>query len=103
VLGLTATNPRDGAALMAVLNAVFMFVALGLLIALGAGAARCLPVRAMLWPFGALLVVAALLRAAGGAGGLPMVPALTLAVLAGGAVLGAAWYGAGPMRQALRR
>ncbi len=103
VLGLAAAEPRNGAALMAVLNAVFMFVALGLLIAMGAGAARCLPMRAMLWPFGALLVVAALLRATGGASGLSMVPALALAVLAAGAVLGAAWHGVGPMRLALRR
>ncbi len=103
LLGLAAAEPRSGAALMAVLNAVFMFVALGLVIALGAGAARCLPVRAMLWPFAALLVVAALLRATGGAGGLPMVPALGLAVLAALAVLGAAWHGAGSMRLALRR
>ncbi|MEY4712604.1 MAG: hypothetical protein RIS88_2054 [Pseudomonadota bacterium] len=103
VAGLGAAEPRGGAALMAVLNAVFMFMALGLLIALGAGAARCLPVRAMLWPLAALLVVAALLRATGGAGGLPMVPALGLAVLAAAAVLGAAWHGAGPMRLALRR
>ncbi len=103
VLGLAAAEPRGGAALMAVLNAVFMFVALGLVIAMGAGAARCLPVRAMVWPFGALLVVAALLRATGGAGGLSMGPALVLAALAAGAVLGAAWWGAGTMRQALRR
>ena len=103
LLGLAAAEPRSGAALMAVLNAVYMFVALGLLIALGAGAARCLPVQAMLWPLGALLVVAALLRATGGAGGLPMVSALALAVLAGLAVLGAAWHGAGSMRLALRR
>ncbi len=103
VAGLAAAEPRGGAALMAVLNAVFMFVALGLLISLGAGAARCLPVRAMLWPLAALLVVAALLRATGGAGGLSMVPALALALVAAGAVLAAAWYGAGPMRQALRR
>ena len=103
LLGLAATEPRDGAALMAVLNAVFMFVALGLLISLGTGAARCLPVRAMVWPLGALLVVAALLRATGGAGGLPMVAALVLAVLAGLVVLAAAWYGAGAMRRALRR
>lgn len=103
LLGLAAAEPRDGAALMAVLNAVFMFVALGLLISLGSGAARCLPVRAMVWPLGALLVVAALLRATGGAGGLPMVAALVLAVLAGLAVLAAAWHGAGAMRLALRR
>ena len=103
LLGLAAAEPRDGAALMAVLNAVFMFVALGLLISLGTGAARCLPVRAMVWPLGALLVVAALLRATGGAGGLPMVAALVLAVLTGLAVLAAAWYGAGAMRRALRR
>lgn len=103
LLGLAAAEPRDGAALMAVLNAVFMFVALGLLISLGTGAARCLPVRAMVWPLGALLVVAALLRATGGAGGLPMVAALVLAVLAGLVVLAAAWYGAGAMRRALRR
>ena len=103
LLGLAAAEPRDGAALMAVLNAVFMFVALGLLISLGTGAARCLPVRAMVWPLGALLGVAALLRATGGAGGLPMVAALVLAVLAGLVVLAAAWYGAGSMRRALRR
>ncbi len=103
VAGLAAAEPRGGAALMAVLNAVFMFVALGLLISLGAGAARCLPVRAMLWPLAALLLVAALLRATGGAGGLTIVPALALALVAAGAVLGAAWHGAGPMRQALRR
>jgi peptidoglycan biosynthesis protein MviN/MurJ (putative lipid II flippase) len=103
LLGLAATEPRDGAALMAVLNAVFIFVAVGLLMALGAGAARCLPVRAMVWPLGALLVVAALLRATGGAEGLPMVATLALAVLAGLAVLAAAWHGAGAMRLALRR
>ena len=103
LLGLAAAEPRDGAALMAVLNAVFMFVALGLLISLGTGVARCLPVRAMVWPLGALLGVAALLRATGGAGGLPMVAALVLAVLAGLVVLAAAWYGAGAMRRALRR
>ena len=103
LLGLAATEPRDGAALMAVLNAVFMFVALGLLISLGTGAARCLPVRAMVWPLGALLVVAALLRATGGAEGLPMVATLALAVHAGLAVLAAAWHGAGAMRLALRR
>lgn len=103
LLGLAAAEPRSGAALMAVLNALYLFVALGLVIALGDGAARCLPVRAMLWPFAALLVVAALLRATGGAGGLPMVPALALAVLAGLVVMGAAWHGAGSMRLALRR
>ncbi len=103
LLGLAAAEPRGGAALMAVLNAVYLFVALGLLIALGDGAARCLPVRAMLWPFAALLVVAALLRATGGAGGLPVVPALALTVFAGLVVLGAAWHGAGTMRLALRR
>ncbi len=103
LLGLAAAEPRDGAALMAVLNAVYMFVALGLLITLGTGAARCLPVRAMVWPLGALLVVAALLRATGGAGGLPMVAGLGLAVLAALAVLAVAWHGAGAMRLALRR
>ncbi len=103
VAGLALAQPRDGAALMAVLNAVFLFVALGLVMALGAGAARCLPVYAMTWPLAALLGVAAVLRGTGGAGSLPVVPALALAVLAALFVLVAAWQGAGTMREALRR
>jgi peptidoglycan biosynthesis protein MviN/MurJ (putative lipid II flippase) len=103
LLGLAWVAPRDGAGWMAALNVVFLGVALGLLLALGPGAARCLPVRAMAWPLAALLAVAALLRATGGSDGLMPLSALALAALAALVVLGAAWQGAGTMRQALRR
>ena len=106
LLGLAWIAPRDGAGWMAALNVVFGVVALGLLLALGPGAARCLPVRAMAWPLAALIAVAALLRATGGAGvpgDLAPLSGLALAALAALVVLGAAWQGAGAMRQALRR
>ena len=101
--GAAMKGPADGALLMAWLNAVFAFVAIGLLVALGPQATRCLPWMAMAWPLGAMLLVAAAARAAGGTSGLPAATQLALAVVSGLGVLAFAWAGAGPMRQALRR
>ena len=114
--GVALAAPADGARLMSFLNAVFLFVALGLLMAMGPGAARCLPVRAMVWPLAALLGVAALLRAVAGPGvsldpaalwGVAPAVGLVLSLATAGAaavgVLAAAWHGAGPLRQGLRR
>jgi peptidoglycan biosynthesis protein MviN/MurJ (putative lipid II flippase) len=101
LLSMGAFASREGAALMLTLNGVMTLVAVGVVLALGRGAAACLPWRAMLAPAVALLAVAAGARLLppgvplqSGAAGMPWWPlagGLGLAALAAAGVLAVAW------------
>jgi peptidoglycan biosynthesis protein MviN/MurJ (putative lipid II flippase) len=95
--------PRDGLALMALVDGVFALIALGVMASLGRGALACVPWRALAAPGGVLLLVAAACVWLGVPGAAQPALGLALAVLAAGAVLAAAWPGEGGLRQALRR
>jgi putative peptidoglycan lipid II flippase len=101
--------PREGGALMALLNAAFAAVAVAVLVAMGPAVRALLPWRAM---GAALLALAGVALAAtwwppGGVGPDAGLGALLIALgtgaLAAGAVIGCAWVAGGPWRETLRR
>ncbi|MFD0667645.1 lipid II flippase MurJ [Ramlibacter sp. MAHUQ-53] len=103
LLAAASVLPREGAALMLALNAVFAGIALALVAGLGGTGRACLPVRAMALPLAALAVVAALRPLLAPWAAWHVAAGFALAGAAALAVLAAAWPGEHGLRRALRR
>lgn len=103
LLGYATWGASDGATLMVLLNLLFGAVAAVVLFALGPQARSWLPWRSMVISLACLLALAGLATQAW----LPFTPGLwlglTVAGLAGVAVMGAAWWGSADLRAALAR